>query len=186
MAAQLPLGDIGIPHRTAVSCVGVGTAAHVEAIRTGRSGLRPCDYRDVDVPGCIGRVEGVEETLLPNSLAVYANRATQLAVMAIESGDFIDNVGAAIARHGAHRVGLVTGTSTSGVEHLEELYSFYGREPGVRIARKHLAWYCKGRPGAATFWQRVNRVEDADKQLGLVRDYFQGLADHREHPELAA
>src|SRR5438876_522185 len=27
--------------------------------------------------------------------------------------------------------------------HLESLYSFYGEESGVRIARKHLGWYCE-------------------------------------------
>jgi tRNA-dihydrouridine synthase B len=26
--------------------------------------------------------------------------------------------------------------------HLDSLYSFYGEENGVRIARKHLGWYC--------------------------------------------
>jgi len=27
--------------------------------------------------------------------------------------------------------------------HLDALYSFYGEESGVRIARKHLGWYCE-------------------------------------------
>ena len=26
--------------------------------------------------------------------------------------------------------------------HLRDLYAFYGQEAGVRIARKHLGWYC--------------------------------------------
>ena len=61
------------------------------------------------------------------------------------------------------------------VEHLHALYEFYDLHLGVRIARKHLSWYCKGRPGAAAFWQSVNRVECADTQLRLVREYFEGL-----------
>ena len=61
-------------------------------------------------------------------------------------------------------------------EHLHALYEFYGLHLGVRIARKHLSWYCKGRPGAAAFWQKVNRVECADTQLRLVSEYFDGLA----------
>ena len=28
------------------------------------------------------------------------------------------------------------------LHHLDSLYSFYGEESGVRIARKHLGWYC--------------------------------------------
>jgi len=62
-------------------------------------------------------------------------------------------------------------------EHLLALYEFYGLHLGVRIARKHLSWYCKGRPGAADFWRRVNRVECAETQLRLVDEYFHGLAE---------
>ncbi len=64
---------------------------------------------------------------------------------------------------------------TTLVEHLHALHEFYGLHLGVRIARKHLSWYCKGRPGAAAFWQSVNRVECADTQRRLVREYFEGL-----------
>ena len=63
------------------------------------------------------------------------------------------------------------------VEHLHALHAFYGQHLGVRVARKHLSWYCKGRPGAAAFWQSVNRVECAEVQLRLVREYFDGLAE---------
>jgi tRNA-dihydrouridine synthase B len=63
------------------------------------------------------------------------------------------------------------------MEHLHELYEFYGLHLGVRIARKHLSWYCKGRPGAGAFWQSVNRVECADTQLRLVGEFFHGLSE---------
>jgi len=63
------------------------------------------------------------------------------------------------------------------VEHLHALHEFYGPHLGVRIARKHLSWYCKGRAGAAAFWQSVNRVECADTQVRIVREYFDALAD---------
>ncbi|TFH46138.1 MAG: tRNA dihydrouridine synthase DusB, partial [Lysobacterales bacterium] len=65
---------------------------------------------------------------------------------------------------------------TTLIEHLHALYDFYGLHLGVRIARKHLSWYCKGRPGSAAFWQSVNRVESADTQLRLVAEYFDGIA----------
>jgi tRNA-dihydrouridine synthase B len=63
------------------------------------------------------------------------------------------------------------------IAHLQALYEFYDPYLGVRIARKHLSWYCKGRPGAAAFWQSVNRVECADMQLRLVHAYFKRLSD---------
>lgn len=58
------------------------------------------------------------------------------------------------------------------VEHLEALYCLYGDWMGVRIARKHLGWYLKVRPGGARQWARVNRVESAATQLRLVRGFF--------------
>ena len=64
--------------------------------------------------------------------------------------------------------------------HLVELYSFYGRDLGPRVARKHLSWYCAGRPGAKAFWQRVNRVTCCDRQLAMVQEYYLRLEDEVE------
>jgi tRNA-dihydrouridine synthase B len=61
------------------------------------------------------------------------------------------------------------------VEHLQNLYAFYGEPAGVRIARKHLGWYAKDRPENATFRAIVNRAESANEQLRQTRDYFSGL-----------
>lgn len=58
------------------------------------------------------------------------------------------------------------------VEHLEALYCLYGDRMGVRIARKHLGWYLKVRPGGARLWARVNRVESAATQLRLVLGFI--------------
>ena len=35
------------------------------------------------------------------------------------------------------------------IEHLHDLYAFYGEYTGVRIARKHISWYTKGLAGSA-------------------------------------
>ena len=58
------------------------------------------------------------------------------------------------------------------IEHLENLYAFYGEQQGVRIARKHLGWYAKDRAENATFRAIVNRAETAQEQLRLTREYF--------------
>jgi tRNA-dihydrouridine synthase B len=60
--------------------------------------------------------------------------------------------------------------------HLEALYAFYGEEPGVRIARKHLGWYAKDRPENAAFRAVANRAQAAQEQLRLTRDYFDALS----------
>jgi tRNA-dihydrouridine synthase B len=56
--------------------------------------------------------------------------------------------------------------------HLHDLYDFYGPEAGVRVARKHIGWYCRERPQALAFRQSVMRIESAEEQLARVREYF--------------
>lgn len=56
--------------------------------------------------------------------------------------------------------------------HLNNLYELYGEYSGVRIARKHIAWYCKGKPHAADFRQRVYRLETATEQLEHIARFF--------------
>ena len=63
------------------------------------------------------------------------------------------------------------------LEHVRALHEFYGEPAGVRIARKHLAWYAKDRPENAAFRAVVNRAETAEEQLRLTRDYFAALED---------
>ncbi|MGQ9659618.1 MAG: tRNA dihydrouridine synthase DusB [Thermochromatium sp.] len=53
-------------------------------------------------------------------------------------------------------------------EHLESLYAFHGHDAGVRIARKHIAWYCQHLPGAARFRETINHIETASEQLRLA------------------
>ncbi|MFO1394562.1 MAG: tRNA dihydrouridine synthase DusB [Steroidobacteraceae bacterium] len=65
--------------------------------------------------------------------------------------------------------------------HLRDLYAFYGEEAGVRIARKHIGWYCRERPQALAFRQSVMQVGTAGEQLAAVRDYFD-----TQHRALAA
>lgn len=58
------------------------------------------------------------------------------------------------------------------INHLENLYDFYGNYMGVRIARKHIGWYCRRRPDTDVFKQQINRVESTQKQLELVSEFF--------------
>jgi tRNA-dihydrouridine synthase B len=60
--------------------------------------------------------------------------------------------------------------------HLRDLYDFYGPEAGVKIARKHIGWYCRERPQAQAFRQSVMQVDSAEGQLARVREYFDALA----------
>ena len=61
-------------------------------------------------------------------------------------------------------------------EHLQEHYSLYGEFIGVRSARKHIAWYVRGLPGADAFRVAMNRLEDCAAQQHAVDGYLDQLA----------
>jgi tRNA-dihydrouridine synthase B len=59
------------------------------------------------------------------------------------------------------------------VEHLADLYDFYGEYTGLRVARKHISWYTKGLPGSAVFRHRMNQLESVDEQMQAVAGFFE-------------
>jgi len=61
-------------------------------------------------------------------------------------------------------------------EHLDDLYRFYGEVTGVRMARKHIAWYTRGLADSAGFRHAMNRLETVRAQLEAVDDFFQRSA----------
>ena len=61
------------------------------------------------------------------------------------------------------------------LDHLHNLYAFYGEYTGVRIARKHISWYSKGQRHGAAFRQTINRVETQEEQFGKTKDFFDHL-----------
>jgi len=63
--------------------------------------------------------------------------------------------------------------------HLRHLYNFYGEHMGVRIARKHIGWYCKEHKKAKPFLALANQAESADEQLRIVEDYFSTFSNQR-------
>ena len=62
------------------------------------------------------------------------------------------------------------------LEHLDALYAFYGEGRGVRVARKHIQWYCQAEPDAAAFWRSVNGLTDVHLQRDAVARFFDAPA----------
>jgi tRNA-dihydrouridine synthase B len=52
--------------------------------------------------------------------------------------------------------------------HLENLYAFYGDATGVRVARKHLSWYCRQHPGSEFLRKRLMVMETTHEQLSAL------------------
>jgi len=59
--------------------------------------------------------------------------------------------------------------------HYEEMLSFYGRELGVRVARKHLGWYLDEIPGSEATRAAIFRESDPER----VREMIGALIDER-------
>ena len=66
------------------------------------------------------------------------------------------------------------------LEHLQQLYEFYGEYTGVLVARKHISWYSKGRAGGAVFRQLVNRSQTRNEQLAATEQFFDSLIEYGE------
>lgn len=104
-----------------VSAIGRGEAEMFASLADRRSGLRPCDFGGVSV-GWIGRVQGVEAHAVPAHLSRFDCRNNRLADLALQTDSFAAKVAEARERLGAGRIGVVVGTSTSGVQALEDAY----------------------------------------------------------------
>ncbi|MBS0423667.1 MAG: tRNA dihydrouridine synthase DusB [Proteobacteria bacterium] len=63
------------------------------------------------------------------------------------------------------------------INHLHDLYEFYGEYSGVRIARKHISWYTKGLAGSAGFRQSMNQLQTNDQQILETNNFFSTLAE---------
>src|SRR5690606_23767755 len=66
------------------------------------------------------------------------------------------------------------------LEHLADLYDFYGDLTGMRVARKHISWYTKGLVGSANFRHHMNQLQSIEEQLGAINAFFGQLQQHGE------
>ncbi|MES2492077.1 MAG: tRNA dihydrouridine synthase DusB [Pseudomonadota bacterium] len=58
------------------------------------------------------------------------------------------------------------------MEHYRAMLGHYGRDTGVKMARKHLGWYTKGLPGSAEFRNAVNFVDDPEEVLRRLEGFY--------------
>ncbi|MFQ5939015.1 MAG: tRNA dihydrouridine synthase DusB [Alphaproteobacteria bacterium] len=56
--------------------------------------------------------------------------------------------------------------------HFEDMMVHYGAEAGVRMARKHIAWYSRGLPGSAEFRAGINRLADPGAVGAAIRAFY--------------
>ena len=119
---------IAIRAFSATTALGRGIEAQRDALLARRSGLRRNDFGPPGEDGAplscwIGRIDGLEETPLPPQFAGWECRNNRLAWLALQQDDLLATLATLVQRHGAERVAVVIGTSTSSIGETEEAYT---------------------------------------------------------------
>ena len=118
-----PMPPLAIRAYTATTALGRGRDAQLAALRERRGGLRRNDFGSEPLECWIGRVDGLEDAPLPEAFAQWECRNNRLAWLALQQDGVLDVVRALRERHGARRVAIVLGTSTSSIGATEEAYA---------------------------------------------------------------
>jgi tRNA-dihydrouridine synthase B len=63
------------------------------------------------------------------------------------------------------------------LEHYEHMLSHYDHDHGLRIARKHLAWYSKGLPRSAEFRARIMELTETEKVIDSIHGFYAPLLE---------
>ena len=61
--------------------------------------------------------------------------------------------------------------------HYDHMMTHYGSETGVRMARKHVAWYSKGLPASAEFRAGINQMGDAAAVREQILRFYDPLLE---------
>lgn len=104
------------------SCLGRGVASARSALACGASGLAPCRFETARLETFVGEIAGVDETRVPAPLAAFDCRNNRAAELGLVQDGFEEAVRSAASRHGADRIGVFIGTSTSGILQTEIAY----------------------------------------------------------------
>ena len=116
------MNPLWLSHFTATSAIGRGLPQTLAALRERRSGLLPCAFDTSELAAFTGSVADVDAVRLPAELAAFDCRNNRLALMGLMQDGFAEAVAVARRKYGAHRVGVILGTSTSGILQTELAY----------------------------------------------------------------
>jgi tRNA-dihydrouridine synthase B len=61
--------------------------------------------------------------------------------------------------------------------HYEAMLSHFGADAGMRLARKHVAWYSRGLPGSATFRADIMRLTSANEVTTQINCFYDPLIE---------
>nr|WP_174247352.1 tRNA dihydrouridine synthase DusB [Acidisphaera sp. L21] len=58
------------------------------------------------------------------------------------------------------------------IEHYEAMLAHFGVQPGLRLGRKHVAWYSRGLHGSAEFRAAVMRCDEVSAVRSLIDEFY--------------
>ena len=61
------------------------------------------------------------------------------------------------------------------LRHYRAIRAYFGEKGGVRLARKHVAWYSHGLRGSAAFRAQMNRLDDGTAVEALIHEFYDPL-----------
>jgi 3-oxoacyl-[acyl-carrier-protein] synthase-1 len=113
---------VAVAAYTLTCAVGRGINALRDALASQRSGLTAGRWAGSDIDTYLGRVTGLEAAV-PEIDPAYNSRNNRLAFYGLGGDGFDAAVAATVARFGADRCGVITGTSTSSIGRTEAAYA---------------------------------------------------------------
>lgn len=113
-----------------VNALGYGKQATFQALKNGTSGLRLVDDSQVCFDTWVGRVNDLVGQPLVGEYQQYDCRNNRLAKICLDTEGFSDYVLEARSRYGSRRIGVILGTSTSGITSTEQAYLHRNRQSG--------------------------------------------------------
>ncbi len=63
------------------------------------------------------------------------------------------------------------------LRHYHSMLSHFGTEPGLRLARKHIAWYSRGLTGSAEFRASIMRCAEVPVVLEMIDRFYEPLIE---------
>lgn len=107
--------SLAVSAYSTVTAAGAGTDQLLAALRGRVSALRKNDFEAAPLDTWIGRVEGLEDVVLPQALRDFDCRNQRLAWLGLQAESFGQAVAGVREKYGPDRIGVVMGTSTSGI-----------------------------------------------------------------------
>jgi tRNA-dihydrouridine synthase B len=172
-------------HRNGVSIARIAESSGIQALAV--HGRTRADFYDG-----MAEYETIRDIKSAIRIPVFANGDINVPQKAREVLDFTGADGVMIGRasHGAPWIFRAVNAFLSGgnahsalsrtevrdiiLAHLDSLYAFYGEETGVRVARKHLGWYCEQcfRDSAYTARRDLMGAASTAAQFALAGKHF--------------